>query len=71
MNDTLSMEQDVVIDTLARHGFGVDKIEPFEGEPHPTAFMSKRVSRHQTRYATVGPDCTVNGITLKAFLLEK
>ena len=70
MDEQLSAAQEAVVAKLEKLGFRVNSVTPFEGEPNPTVFMSKRVRSFGTRYAEVGPDATVNGVDVDKYILD-
>jgi len=61
--------QDEVVNALARKRYHINKVshQYAEEEGGPTVYMSKRPNKYSTRYASVAPDGSVNGMPLKEF----
>lgn len=64
----MTTEQEAVVRALESAGFYENSMSAFEGDTAPTVFMSRKRGPI-TRYAEVGPDASVNGMALDAFLL--
>ena len=61
--------QDEVVSALARKRYHINKVshQYADEEGGPTVYMSKRPNKYSTRYASIAPDGSVNGMSLKEF----
>jgi len=68
--NSLTPVQDEIVRQLVRRKYHINRVDYqyVDEEGGPTVFMSKRVNKHSTKYAEVGPDGMVNGETLESYM---